>query len=86
MNENINLCEILKNTPKGTKLYSPLCGEVEFDRITGGSSIHIIDEKGNTLDFTQQGTFFIGIGGCLLFPSKDQRDWSKYQRPFKDGI
>ena len=22
---------------------------------------------------------------CLLFPSKDQRDWSKFQRPFKDG-
>ena len=30
MNENLNLMEILKNCPEGTKLYSPIIGEVEF--------------------------------------------------------
>ena len=30
MNENINLVEILKDAPRGTKLWSPLCGEYEF--------------------------------------------------------
>ena len=33
MNENINLCEILKDCPKGIKLYSSLFGEVEFQEI-----------------------------------------------------
>ena len=33
MNEDINWCEILKDYPKGTKLYSPLCGEIEFCEI-----------------------------------------------------
>ena len=33
MNENLNLCEILKDCPEGTKLYCTLCGEVRFDSI-----------------------------------------------------
>lgn len=34
MNENINLVEILKDCPSGTKLYSPMAGEVKFKDIT----------------------------------------------------
>ena len=34
MNENIDLTKILKDCPKGTKLYSTIYGEVEFDKIT----------------------------------------------------
>lgn len=87
MNESINLREILKDTPKGTLLYSPLTGEVEFDQINilDKLPIHVRDKKGHKYNFTQQGTYFPSMGECLLFPSKDQRDWSKYQRPFKDG-
>lgn len=87
MNESINLREILKDTLKGTLLYSPLTGEVEFDQINllDKLPIHVRDKKGHKYNFTQQGTYFPSIGECLLFPSKDQRDWSKYQRPFKDG-
>ena len=33
MNEKLNLVEILKDCPKGTKLYSPIFGEVELDKI-----------------------------------------------------
>ena len=32
MNENLNLVEILKDCPKGTKLYSTTYGDVEFTR------------------------------------------------------
>ena len=35
MNENLNLAEILKDCPKGTKLYSTVYGEVEFYGIIG---------------------------------------------------
>ena len=34
MNENIDLTKILKNCPKGFKLYSPLFGEVVFEGIS----------------------------------------------------
>lgn len=87
MKENINLGVILKDVPKGTLLYSPLIGEVEFDKIDDFAQfpIHVRDKKGKKYEFTQQGTFFLGMGECVLFPSKDQKDWSKYQRLFKDG-
>lgn len=87
MNENINLCEILKDTPKGTKFYTPLCGEVEFDIIMDFSHYPIrTTTNNNYYYFTKEGCYETeGTPECLLFPSKDQRDWSKYQRPFKDG-
>ena len=31
MNENLNLVEIMKDCPKGTKFYSTVYGEVEFE-------------------------------------------------------
>ena len=33
MNENLNLVEILKDCPKGTKLWSPVWGRVTFETI-----------------------------------------------------
>ena len=41
MNDKINLCEILKDCPKGTILYSPLAGEVEFYGIEGNGNLPI---------------------------------------------
>ena len=87
MNENLNLVELLKDVPKGTLLYSPLLGEVKLDGINDLLSfpVSVIDKKGDKHSFTKQGTFFLSNGECLLFPSKDQRNWSKYQRPFVNG-
>lgn len=80
MNENINLVEILKDCPKGTKLWHSMYGEVEFDYILGCNSIQINTFCG--LKYTEEdGRTFKGIGDCLLFPSKDQRDWSKWKCP-----
>ena len=33
MNKNLNLVEILKDCPKGTKLYSTIYGDVELVRV-----------------------------------------------------
>ena len=87
MNEILNLVELLKDVPKGTLLYSPLLGEVKLDGINDLLSfpVSVIDKKGDKHSFTKQGTFFLSNGECLLFPSKDQRNWSKYQRPFVNG-
>lgn len=82
MNENINLCEILKDCPEGTKLYSPVCGEVEFSRIDYSSplSVRVIDKNNTERGFDEKGKKIAELGGeCLLFPSKDQRDWGKFK-------
>lgn len=82
MNENLNLIEILKDCPKGIKLYSPLFGEVEFQEVTAGvdSPITVRLKYGNIYSFTLAGRIFTSYEGeCLLFPSKEQRDWSKFK-------
>ena len=81
MNENLNLVEILKDCPEGTKLYSPIIGEVEFKRIKYSEyPIVTCSKNGNRiLLFTKEGLFF-SEGECImLFPSKEQRDWSKFK-------
>ena len=82
MNENLNLEEILKDCPKGTKLYSTLYGEVEFNRINKGEKypIRYINSEGDELIATAQGLLVARFDGeCTLFPSKEQRDWSKFK-------
>lgn len=59
MENKINIAELLKDCPKGTKLYSPLCGECYFDRLNFGT---IICKKQNTQDIT-----FTSGGGIICF-------------------
>lgn len=84
MNENIDLTKILKDCPKGTKLYSTIAGEVEFIEIRDDKYYPIITKKGvYNYNFTAEG-FYCAYEGeeCLLFQSKDQRDWSKFTAPW----
>lgn len=82
MNENLNLVEILKDCPKGTKLYSTIYGEVELYDV---NSEHTYPVKFVTSDarngiVTAQGLLFSYFDGeCTLFPSREQRDWSKFK-------
>ena len=83
MNENLNLVEILKDCQKGTKLYSPLYGDVELLSVTQDNGVeHPIEIKINETSyeyFTIDGRVFAEYDGeCMLFPSRDQRDWSKF--------
>ena len=81
MNENLNLVEILKDCHEGTKLYSPIIGEVEFKRIKYCEypEYPIVTRCGNRiLSFTKDGLFFPEGECIMLFPSKEQRDWSKF--------
>ena len=86
----MNIAEILKNAPKGTKLYSPIYGDVQFWRVdnNNGITIHWACDTAsggyNSAYFQQDGR--IGENGeCMLFPSKEQRDWSQFRilRVFK---
>ena len=84
MNENLNLVEILKDCPKGTKLYSPLAGEVYLRGIEFDNDYPICVKKfyeQRVFCFTKDGKYHKD-GECMILPSKDQRDWSKFTAPW----
>lgn len=82
--KEFNLVEILKDAPKGTKLYSPLIGEIEFDSINQ-NTIFVRTENG-LYSFNKFGKYlsFFSDSECLLFPSKENREWNTFL-PFHDG-
>lgn len=85
MNENIDLTKILKDCPEGTKLYLIAYGDVEFDKIAESKSypIHIRIDAYHIASLTADGQIYANSNGeCALFPSKDQRDWSKFTAPW----
>lgn len=87
----INIAEKLKGCPKGTKLYSPMCGEVELVRIDMGRHkfpiiVRVSDNKApySNETFTAEGKWCdTEQSECLLFPSKDNRDWNKFDYRIK---
>lgn len=85
MNENIDLTKILKDCPKGIKLYSTIFGEVKFIECDNLYQI-IVAKEDRRYYFTSKGEFiFEGIPytkeECVLFPSKEQQDWNKFTAP-----
>lgn len=85
MNENLDLTKILDGCPKGTEFYHTVYGRawlVCIDLCCERPirlSLHNDSFVNTTL--TEKGTFSTDYDGeCLLFPSKDQRDWSKFVR------
>ena len=89
MNENLNLVEILKGCPKGTKLYSSVYGEVRFERINNYDAypieIKVLNKFTNpsviSAYLVKDGRCISTYDGeCTLFPAKDQRDWLKFKR------
>lgn len=87
MNENINLTKILKDCPKGTEFYHAAYGRVWFRCINLDYSYPIrlsfSKEISDDACVTSKGFIHKNYDGeCLLFPSKDQRDWSKFTDPW----
>ena len=91
MNENLDLTKILDGCPVGTKFYSSVYGKVDFSRIIsddyGKCPIELMGYNKYTHSIAavyceKDGTFNCDYEGgeCTLFPSKDQRDWSKFKR------
>lgn len=81
MNENINLCELLKGH-KGEKFYHAILG-----RYVKLYSIHgdVITFYERVYSLGKYGEYFKG-GECMLFPSKDQRDWNKWAEEPKPKV
>ena len=85
MNENLDLTKILEGCPKGTEFYHAGFGRVWFFGIDLDSDYPIRlslnnDPCDNTF-LTKKGTVNVQYDGeCILFPSRTQRDWSKFER------
>lgn len=87
MENKINIAEILKDCSKGTKLYSPIFGEVKFNKYHENiiTILSTSNDGRNTLNtFMKNGSYYSGYSQseCLLFPSLKMRDWTKF---FKRG-
>ena len=82
MNENIDLTKILDGCPEGTEFYCSIYGVVKFVRISATNWIIISTKIGNKC-ISKVGRFdeeLFSDDECIFFPSKDQRDWSKFER------
>lgn len=77
----MNLVEILKNVPKGIKLYSSVCGELSFVKISNDNIFPIVcTNEHNIYTFTKEGKYVNVLSGeCVLFPSKENRDWNTFK-------
>lgn len=83
MKEKINIVEILKDKPQGTKLYSSACGKCKLEEVDDKSfKISFYNSK---FGFMNGGEGYLDKNGklyddgeCIIFPSKEMHDWSKF--------
>ena len=83
MNENLDLTKILDGCPNGIDFYHTVYGTVLFKSIDLDSEypIRFIVGKNQVNSVTKSGLAISDYKGeCVLFLSKDQRDWSKFER------
>ena len=84
MDMELDLVKILKDCPKGIKLYSAVHGEVILEDVVESGTDYPIktDHPWGKTEFARNGKYYNEYDGeCVLFPSKDQRDWSKFKIP-----
>lgn len=78
----MNIAKILKKCPRGTKLYSPLYGEIELVSVYDKKYPIVCSHKVNNVEyyrtFTEEGKCRDYNAELMLYPSRDQRDWSKF--------
>ena len=79
MEKEINVAEILKDKPKGTKLYADAFGELslKFVNLSRDNGIYVKTKTFNCCSFYSDGKY-TKDGEPILVPSKEMRDWSKF--------
>lgn len=96
MNEKINIAEMLKDAPKGTKLWSPLFGDVTFSQITEVDEIITCETNISTQAFEDRARFdkyghiFLTpfmlrdpSKEVMLLPSAHHATWKDFKAPWK---
>lgn len=74
----INIAEILKDCPIGTKLYSPLCGECTLHEVVKDKIFIRTCSNERIVIFDEYGRYF-NDSECLILPSKENRDWNTFK-------
>lgn len=89
MENKINIAEILRDMPKGTKLYLPMFGKCKFEGLCDDDKYPITIRTHNTTDttyevLTEYGCYFSEFedADTVLLPSAKMRSWDKF---FKRG-
>ena len=88
MNENIDLTKILRDCPEGWPFYSSTVGRVTFVKMDLDDPEYPITVQAGVgmiyLYYTKKGWLYKDYSDaeCTFFPSKDQRDWSKFTAPW----
>lgn len=76
MKKELNIAAILKDKPKGTKLYSTPFGDCTFDNVANDDNIRFTERS--DAFYTDGYGKYSPNGECLVFPSKQMQDWSKF--------
>lgn len=78
----MNIAKILRGCLSGTRLYSPIYGELSLESVyTTNSNYPIycsVLKSGNIVSFTKDGKSNTIDAEHTLYPSKTQRDWGKF--------
>lgn len=78
METRINIAEILRNKPSGIRLYSPIFGDCTYCYIHDETSDICVKRPYNVMSYFNFEGLYNTAGECLLFPSKEMRNWSKF--------
>ena len=83
MEAKINIVEILKDKPQGTKLYSSACGKCRLGEVDDKSfKISFYNSKFGFMNggegYLYKNGKLYDDGECVVFPSKEMRDWGKF--------
>lgn len=76
MEIKINIADILKDKPVGLKFYSNTFGYISFNGVHK-DKVYFFSEDTNAHSVKPNGKMYDG-GECIIFPSKEMRDWRKF--------
>ena len=77
MEQKLNITEILKDRVSGTKLWSPLFGDVYFDSASA-NLVTVSHHKALAKFWRNAKLYDYDEAEPTLFPSKEMRDWHKF--------
>ena len=81
METKTDITAILKDKPKGTKLYSPIFGNLRYENLVPDLGEFTVVTSDNTLakhSFRSDSRYNRNGEPLMLLPSKEMRDWSKF--------
>ena len=78
MEEKINIAAILNDKPNGLRLYSPIFGECEFCYVREDTNDICVKKHNGVIEYFNSEGLYFALGEVMLFPSKEMRDWRKF--------